>query len=826
MAVTSTADLTRRQVSFSPEINELYASNTVNQGVPTNPIIPDPDIKQGSTTPELPEVNIVQGETTPIIPIVNIEQGETTPTRPDLLIEQGSTTPVIPNPDIEQGETTPTIPNPNIEQGETTPVIPVVNIQQGETTPTVPNPIIAQGETTPVIPVVNIQQGETTPTVPNPNIEQGSTDPVIPNPNIEQGETTPVIPNPNIEQGETTPVIPVVNVQQGETTPVIPNLNIEQGETDPVIPNPNIIQGETTPVIPVVDIVQGETTPTVPNPNIIQGETTPVIPNPRIEQGSVLIIPSDPKIVQGSVTIRVANPNIQQGSTTPTYRFGNNVTNSITFAENQNLPLQTLPIISQTISGLAGVNIPIIGGASLSGVASGVLSATNPVAAQVVSAANYLANLPLSLYRRPEGLILIANQVANIAFSQFMTRRDKILDGERGAAYQPDTEVMIQSGLSNVLSYEGILPGDEASIRTGGPEVWKHRSKIFIDKIGISLGPEEYRNNTYGLLKNPFESSGFFGNTGDTLNKDLGWTQRDESTAIIIDNTINESINITDSIVSPIEYQPELGSMYNPDVTGRFNGISPNGGILTPTEFVELNNQQIQIKNGIFNPVKPVIDSEIKYTPNINDTKKVLEKFRFRISNADASPVSSLDVVDPLMDSVDSTTEDFVNLKFRDLRDRSEFQFRSYITSFNDRFNPTFADVTYIGRPNPLKIFSNTSRDVSMDLMVPALSRGELKTMYAKLQKLVNLTMPTDVGVMVGPTFEFTLGDYFDKEICHISSLTFSVEDEYPWEVNIEKSTQIAVVPHIIKVSLGIYIIGNKVMTTTAYKPFGTAITL
>jgi hypothetical protein len=49
----------------------------------------------------------------------------------------------------------------------------------------------------------------------------------------------------------------------------------------------------------------------------------------------------------------------------------------------------------------------------------------------VVSAANYLANLPLSLYRRPEGLILIANQVANIAFSQFMTRRDKILDGER-----------------------------------------------------------------------------------------------------------------------------------------------------------------------------------------------------------------------------------------------------------------------------------------------------------------------------------------------------------------------------------------------------------
>ena len=205
----------------------------------------------------------------------------------------------------------------------------------------------------------------------------------------------------------------------------MPSPNIIQGQTTPIIPNPTINQGQTTPIPSNPNIVQGQTTPIIPNPNIAQGQTTPIIPNPNINQGNVNVNNSplawqDPNGGTVSSEQRAATQVLSTQSNT-------SVSNSLRFASDQDLPLQTLPVISQTLNS-GGTNIPIIGNTSLGGLASAGLGAAGfNDAAQAVSAVNYLANLPLSLYRRPEGAILIGNQVANVAFSHFMTRKDKIL---------------------------------------------------------------------------------------------------------------------------------------------------------------------------------------------------------------------------------------------------------------------------------------------------------------------------------------------------------------------------------------------------------------
>lgn len=187
-------------------------------------------------------------------------------------------------------------------------------------------------------------------------------------------------------------------------------------------------------------------------------------------------------------------------------------------------------------------------------------------------------------------------------------------------------------------------------------------------------------------------------------------------------------------------------------------------------------------------------------------------------------PTTSTHVVDDLMQNADiNDVNDFVRLSFTDKRDGTITQFRSYITNFSDRFNTNFTDSKIIGRANPLKLFSEVSRDVTLEFIVPALARGELKVMYQKLNLLAKLALPQGTGTMIAPLVGFTLGDWFVDELCHLTSLSFDIDPDYPWEVNVEKnlSGDVAELPQVVKVSMGIYIIGNNNMEISNYNIFG-----
>jgi hypothetical protein len=95
--------------------------------------------------------------------------------------------------------------------------------------------------------------------------------------------------------------------------------------------------------------------------------------------------------------------------------------------------------------------------------------------------------------------------------------------------------------------------------------------------------------------------------------------------------------------------------------------------------------------------------------------------------------------------------------------------------------------------------------------------------MYAKLNRLAKMSLPTGVGIMTGPVMSITIGDWFINEICVIESLDFAIDIEHPWEINIESDKGVGELPQIVKVSVGLKVIGNTVMNQD-YTVFGTTI--
>lgn len=366
---------------------------------------------------------------------------------------------------------------------------------------------------------------------------------------------------------------------------------------------------------------------------------------------------------------------------------------SIEYAKTIPHPNQVAPILFESLSTTVGINVPVIGDATIAGAISGLAGATgNSQVSDAAAIAMYTASLPLSLFRRPQGLLIIGNEAATIVYNQFLAKlrsRKKFVLAESGDDLESSMKSFIFTGI-------------------GGAE------------LAAVYGDREAATN--------------------------------------IQNAKAAEIPVPDNKKNVLQ------------------------------DF---------------------------YFPTYTVTRKTNP----------ADDISS--IADPMYGTTDPDADgvkDFVKVLFEDTRDNKKIYFRSYVSGISDRFNPTFTDIKYIGRPNALKLFSDTSRDIALTLIVPALSRGELRYIYDRLNSLSKLALPEGVGLIKGPVFKFTLGNYITNELCHLTNLTYDIDDSYPWEVNNELSDDVGELPHAIKVSLGIYIIGNTAMDSSKYAPFGTAI--
>jgi hypothetical protein len=132
--------------------------------------------------------------------------------------------------------------------------------------------------------------------------------------------------------------------------------------------------------------------------------------------------------------------------------------------------------------------------------------------------------------------------------------------------------------------------------------------------------------------------------------------------------------------------------------------------------------------------------------------------------------------------------------------------FRAYLKDITDTPNPTWNTVNYVGRGEPFYIYKGFERNLSFTLQVAAMSEAELKPMWQKLNFLYSNTMPDySNNVMRAPYMRLTLGDYMFRQPGIIKNMTYTIDNDSPWEIALdepEAGSELYELPHVMTIQM------------------------
>ena len=204
------------------------------------------------------------------------------------------------------------------------------------------------------------------------------------------------------------------------------------------------------------------------------------------------------------------------------------------------------------------------------------------------------------------------------------------------------------------------------------------------------------------------------------------------------------------------------------------------------------------------------ISNEVKKETRVGlSTNRRLTKYTNSFISFDSQYSDKRNMQEPTTGQ--ATVEDHIKFKFSiinpDEDDNINLYFRAFLSSFNDNFTGTWNSKKYLGRAEDFYTYGGFARSINIGFKAAAFSRNELKPIYKKLVVLASTTAPTysnDNGFMRGTLVTSTVGDYIVDQPGFISSVDYSWQTGYPWEVKLRGETEVDVqqLPHILDVSL------------------------
>ena len=135
----------------------------------------------------------------------------------------------------------------------------------------------------------------------------------------------------------------------------------------------------------------------------------------------------------------------------------------------------------------------------------------------------------------------------------------------------------------------------------------------------------------------------------------------------------------------------------------------------------------------------------------------------------------------------EDTNEDYIKFKFFDEVNKKNIIFPATLTGLTDTFSPDYASERYIGRPDQVYVYQGTTREISFDFKVAAMSRQQLLVVWEKINYLTGLTYPNWVTQgnttrMQAPFMSLTIGDMYNRMPGYLNGLTYDVEDNTTWD--------------------------------------------
>jgi hypothetical protein len=133
---------------------------------------------------------------------------------------------------------------------------------------------------------------------------------------------------------------------------------------------------------------------------------------------------------------------------------------------------------------------------------------------------------------------------------------------------------------------------------------------------------------------------------------------------------------------------------------------------------------------------------------------------------------------------------DFVTLKFTSLGTvkgaLQSANFRATISGLSETFSPSWDSGKFIGSPFNYYTYSGIERSVSFNFKVYSLNASEHKIAWDKLNFLTGLVYPADYygnSAVKAPIIKFTLGDMYKGKAAFIESLSYTFDDNTPWQI-------------------------------------------
>jgi hypothetical protein len=130
---------------------------------------------------------------------------------------------------------------------------------------------------------------------------------------------------------------------------------------------------------------------------------------------------------------------------------------------------------------------------------------------------------------------------------------------------------------------------------------------------------------------------------------------------------------------------------------------------------------------------------------------------------------------------------DFVALKFYSEYKNETLQFRCTVSDLQETFTPSWEPNKFIGNPFSSYTYGGIERSLTFKFKVFSMNLSEHKKAWRRLNALAGMTYPQGykgaVNAVAPPIIALTLGDMYNKRNCFIENMTFSVDENTPWEV-------------------------------------------
>ena len=155
--------------------------------------------------------------------------------------------------------------------------------------------------------------------------------------------------------------------------------------------------------------------------------------------------------------------------------------------------------------------------------------------------------------------------------------------------------------------------------------------------------------------------------------------------------------------------------------------------------------------------------------------------------------------------------DDLIPFLFYDVHDKTFLVFRATITQLTDTITPNWNEYKYVGNPLSYYTYTGTTREVSFTFTVYTNGETELKSNWIKLSRLVGMTYPSysNEGRMISPFVKLTIGDVYHRVPGFINSLTLTVDDNTPWEINLFKNKELLRAPHVVEAQVTFTYVGD-----------------